>query len=146
MRSPLFFRALHTLAVDDAGGGTGLAFRLLAAFDVERVVNVLQRAGVAPQTKSSHSPCCEVAGPSGYSATGIRCSGYFYRSHPPRACWRAACHRHAWLAGSAARYAAIPRPSITRIAQLVAVVAGAVFGRPHMTPRKSVSRIESQKI
>ena len=48
---PPFFRALHTLAVDDAGGGTGLAFRLLAAFDVERVVDVLQRAVVAPPTK-----------------------------------------------------------------------------------------------
>src|SRR5512144_2084389 len=50
MRSPLFC-VLHTLAVDDAGGGTGLPFRLLAAFDVERVGNALQRAVVAPQTK-----------------------------------------------------------------------------------------------
>src|SRR5207248_6467798 len=35
----------------DAGGGLGLAVRLLPAFDIQRVVNGLQRAVVAPRTK-----------------------------------------------------------------------------------------------
>ena len=39
------------MAVDDAGGGTGLTFGLLAAFYVERVMDLLQRAVVAPQAK-----------------------------------------------------------------------------------------------
>ena len=42
------FRAFHALAIDDAGSGTSLGFVLLAAFDVERVMDFLQRAVVAP--------------------------------------------------------------------------------------------------
>ena len=46
------FSALFTLWLSMMQAvGLGLAFGLLAAFDVERVVNVLQRAVVAPQTK-----------------------------------------------------------------------------------------------
>src|SRR6478752_568043 len=47
MLAPLF-RAFHALAIDDAGSGSGLGFVLLAAFDVERVMDFLQRAVVAP--------------------------------------------------------------------------------------------------
>ena len=39
-----FFGAFHTLAVDDGGGGTGFASRLLATLLVKRVVDAIQRA------------------------------------------------------------------------------------------------------
>jgi hypothetical protein len=50
MQAPLF-RAFHALAVDDTRSGAGLSLGLLARFDVERVVDLLQRAVVAPQTE-----------------------------------------------------------------------------------------------
>src|ERR1035438_5704059 len=46
-----FFGAFHTLAVDDGGGGTGFASRLLATLLVKRVVDAIQRAVVPPQTE-----------------------------------------------------------------------------------------------
>jgi hypothetical protein len=47
MRAP-FFGALHTLTIDDACGGAGFPFRLLAAFDIERVMNAIQHAVAVP--------------------------------------------------------------------------------------------------
>src|SRR4051812_31368 len=47
MQGP-FFGALDALAVDDGGGGAGLALRLLAAFDVERVMNAIEHAVAVP--------------------------------------------------------------------------------------------------
>ena len=47
MQAP-FFGALHALTIDDAGGGAGFSFRLLAAFDVECVMNAIQRAIAVP--------------------------------------------------------------------------------------------------
>src|SRR5712675_2970540 len=44
----IFFGAFHALAIDDGGGGTGLSFRLLAAGDVERVVNAIQHTIALP--------------------------------------------------------------------------------------------------
>ena len=65
--------ALHALTVDDAGGGAGLTFGLPAAFDVEPVMDFLQRAVVAPQTKVVvHRTAA--ADPSECSATDIRYS------------------------------------------------------------------------
>src|ERR1035441_4192768 len=46
-----FFSAFHTLAVDDGGGGTGFASRLLATLLVKRVVDAIQGAVVPPQTE-----------------------------------------------------------------------------------------------
>src|ERR1700676_1597147 len=50
MQAP-FFCALHALAVDDGGGGTGLAFALLAALHIQGVMDAIERAVVAPQIK-----------------------------------------------------------------------------------------------
>src|SRR5215475_57602 len=50
MRAP-FFGALHALAIDDRGGGGGLAFRLFAACDVERVMNAIQHTIALPPDK-----------------------------------------------------------------------------------------------
>ena len=38
---PPFFSALHALAVNDAGGGAGFSFRLLAAFDLKRMMQTM---------------------------------------------------------------------------------------------------------
>src|SRR5260370_40240488 len=47
MRTPLF-GAFHALTIDDAGGGAGVSFRLLAAFHVECVMNAIQHAVALP--------------------------------------------------------------------------------------------------
>src|SRR5438445_2827704 len=47
MLAPLF-GAFHALTIDDAGGGAGVAFRLLAAFHVECVINAIQHAVALP--------------------------------------------------------------------------------------------------
>src|SRR5208337_3089914 len=47
----IFFRASHVLAVDNGGGGAGLAFGLLATLFVERVMDAIQRAVQAPIAK-----------------------------------------------------------------------------------------------
>src|SRR5205085_12077557 len=48
---PPFFRAFHALAVDDGSSGTGFPFALLAALDVERVMNAIQSAVPTPQVE-----------------------------------------------------------------------------------------------
>src|ERR1700747_2543432 len=45
---PPLFGAFHALAIDDGSGGTGLSFRLLAACDVERIVNAIQHTITLP--------------------------------------------------------------------------------------------------
>ena len=47
MRAP-FFGAFHALTIDDAGGGAGVSFRLLAAFHVQCVMNAIQHAVALP--------------------------------------------------------------------------------------------------
>src|SRR5579872_710338 len=48
---PPFFRAFHALAVDDGGGGTGVAFALFPALHILRVMDAIERSVVAPQLK-----------------------------------------------------------------------------------------------
>src|SRR5215471_129116 len=50
MLGPLF-SALHALAVDDASGGAGLTLRFLAAFDVQCMMDPIQRAVAMPPRK-----------------------------------------------------------------------------------------------
>src|SRR6201984_1020945 len=45
--APLF-GALHALAIDDAGGGTGFSLRSLSALDVERMMNTIEHAVALP--------------------------------------------------------------------------------------------------
>src|ERR1700730_1670862 len=47
----IFFRAFHALAVDDASGGAGLSFHLLAEFDVQCIMYPIQRAVANPPRK-----------------------------------------------------------------------------------------------
>src|SRR5258708_35841576 len=44
----IFFGAFHALAIDDGSGGTGFSFRLLAAGDVEHMVNAIQNPIAVP--------------------------------------------------------------------------------------------------
>src|SRR5712691_5138113 len=43
-----FFGALDALTIDDASGGASFSLRLLAAFDIERVMNAIQHAVALP--------------------------------------------------------------------------------------------------
>src|SRR5712664_3291765 len=45
---PPFFGAFHALAIDDRGGGAGFPFLLLAAGDVERLMNAIQHTIALP--------------------------------------------------------------------------------------------------
>src|SRR5258708_29596429 len=47
MQAPLF-RRFSRFAIDNGGGGTGFSFRLLAAGDVERMVNAIQHTIAVP--------------------------------------------------------------------------------------------------
>jgi hypothetical protein len=47
MQAPLF-GAFHALAVDNGGGGVGFSFRLLAACDIEHVMNAIQHTIAVP--------------------------------------------------------------------------------------------------
>ena len=137
---PPFFRALHALAVDDAGGGAGLTFGLLAAFDVERVVDLLQRAVVAPQTKvfvhrAARRQILRDVAPLAPGAQDIHDAVHHI------------AHIDAPFAAAALGWwnqRLDMRPlrvgQIARIAQLVAVVAGPVLDRPHRRPPRIRNR------
>src|SRR5882672_1017788 len=68
---PPFFGAFHALAIDNGGGGAGFSFRLLAACDVERVMNAIQhtialppgRSPSVPQAEDRHRACGSVIRP-----------------------------------------------------------------------------------
>src|SRR5258705_9395738 len=45
---PPFFGAFHALAIDDGSGGAGFSLRLLAACDVEHMVNAIQNPIAVP--------------------------------------------------------------------------------------------------
>jgi hypothetical protein len=119
-------------------------FALLAAFDVERVMNNLQRAVVVPQAeivihRAAWWQILRDVAPLTSGAQDI----HHAVDH--------LAHVDAPLAATTLgwrdqRFDMRPFRvgQITRIAQLVAVVVGAGFGRPHATPLEAVPRIESQ--
>ena len=67
---PPFSALFHALAVDDGGGRTGLPFGPFAAFDVERVMDVIQRPVVAPAIEIVVNSCYGAEGLSGCRAIG----------------------------------------------------------------------------
>ena len=46
MQAPPFFGAFHALAVDDAGSGARFALGFLPAFEVERMMDAIERSQV----------------------------------------------------------------------------------------------------
>ena len=134
MRAPLFQRFADTLTVDDAGRGeTGFARGFLAALEVERMMDAIQRAVPVPQAEViMHG--ASMGGKSLGSARHwqpvlrmyIHAVDHLADSDAPFV------RRRACPAGSAARYAPIPNiGQVARITQFVAVVARAVIGSPH---------------
>jgi len=124
---------------------TGLTFGLLAAFDVERVVDFLQRAVVAPQTKvvvhrAARRQILRDVAPLAVGAQDIH-HAVDHLAHVDAPLAAAALGRRHQ------RFDMRPLGvgQVARIAQLVAVVAGAVLDRPHAAPRESVPCTESQK-
>src|SRR5262249_35076930 len=120
------------------GARTGLTLGLFAAFHIERVMHLLQRAvpalpaEIAVHRATRRQILRDVA-PLTAGAQDIH--------HPVENFALAA----AALGRGDQRLDLLPFRvrEITRIAQLVTVVARAVLGRPHRAPRESMPRIES---
>ena len=72
--SPPFFSAFHTLTVDDAGRGAGFARGFLAALEVERMMDAIQRAVPVPQAEVIMHGASGRQNPWAAHATGSRCS------------------------------------------------------------------------
>ena len=139
MRASPFFSAFHTLTVDDAGRGAGFARGFLAALEVERMMDAIQRAVPVPQAEVI------MHGASGRQILGQRA--------PLAAGAENVHHAVDHLADSDAPFAAAAlarrdqrldmRPfrigQVARITQFVAVVARAVVG----SPRWGTSRANS---
>jgi hypothetical protein len=124
----------------------GLAFGLLTAFDVERVMDVLQRAVVVPQTeivvhRAARGQVFRNLAPLASSAQDAH-HAVHHLAHVD------ASFAAATLGWGCQRLDMLPLRvgQITRMPQLVTVVAGAVFGRPHEAPHESAPRIESQTL
>jgi len=122
------------LAVDDARGGARLSLGLLAAFNVEQIVDFLQCAVVAPQAEVlvHRAARWQVLWDVPPLAAGARDVHYAVDrlAHVDAPLAAAALGR--WDQRLDMRLLRIRK--VTRIAQLVAIVAGAVFDRPHTAP------------
>ena len=114
MQETPLFGAFHALAIDEAGCGAGFARGFLSALDVEHMMDAIQRAIPVPQAKVIM-----------HGASGRQLLG----------------QRGPFAAGLVRRDQRLDmRPlligQIARIAQLVAVLTGAVFISPHGAPRE----------
>ena len=106
-----FFSAFHALAVDDRGRRRCLALGPFATFDIERVMDAVERAVPAPQIEIIVQRRAWAAGLSGSRAIGSPCSGCTSNRWQSRAHSPFACYHRASPAGSAARSAPIPHRS-----------------------------------
>ena len=130
MRPP-FFGALDALTIDDASGGASFSFRLLAAFDVERVMNAIEHAVAVPPNevvvdRAARRKILRKVAPLAAGAQDVHHSVH---------------HRaHVLLALAAARLRRRnerfdKRPlvirQVARVAQMITIVFRAVLVRPH---------------
>src|ERR1700683_4197051 len=130
MNAP-FSRAFHALAVDDGGGRTGLPLLSFATPLIKRAVDSFQRAVIGPQIEV---------------AIDRTSRGQVFRDRPPLTAGRENVHQavhylphdhRALTSATLARWDQRFHQSpfvvgqIARIAQLAAVVTGAVLVRPH---------------
>src|SRR5262249_39595191 len=143
---PPFFRALHTLTVDDTRRRCDLAIRLFAARDVESIMDLHQRSIVVPTLEVAVNGAARrqvlwQSSPLTASAEDIQNAiQHFTNIDLP-------------LASPALRrtdegFHQFPFSvrHIARVAQPFPVIPGAVLGRPHKAPRESVPGIESHSI
>src|ERR1700722_13870911 len=142
---PPFFRAFHALAVDDAGSGTGLPLGLFAAFLVEFIMQIVQRAVIRPALEIAIDRAAwrQVAGDVAPCATGAQHIHDAVDDLP-----------HVNLPPTSASprrrdHSLDLRPlllgQVAGVAQLVPVVPRPVLGVPHKAPRESMPASESRK-
>src|ERR1700751_6123722 len=130
MPAPLF-RASHALAVDDGGGRTRFPLRSFATLLIERVVDPLQCAVIGPQIeivvdRAFRRQVFRDRAPLTAGRENVH-EAVHYLPHDHRALATAS------LARRDQRFDQSPFVvgQIARIAQLAAVVTGAVLARPH---------------
>ena len=130
-----FFGAFHALTVDDSSGGTGFSPLLLAALHIKRMMDTIQRAVVAPQVEIIMHRAARRQVLRKCPPLASRGQDVHDRVHD-----FACTHATPVSAGLGWRNQRFDqRPffigEITRISQLTAVIAPAVFRRPHTCPR-----------
>src|SRR5450759_509997 len=136
-----FLGAFHTLAVNDGGGGTGFASRLLATLLVKRVVNAIQRAVVPPQTE------VPIHGAARRQLLGAVATSESSAQHVHDAVNDIPCVHFTLAAPALRRRNERPdmRPffvrHIARISQMIALVARSVLARPHRQPSSQVADV-----
>jgi hypothetical protein len=133
-----FFSALHALAVNDAGGGAGFSFPRLAAFDVKRVMQTIERAVPIPQAKVTVHGAARGKVLGKITPLAARAQHIHHAVHD-------GAHINAPLTAAAfggrnERFDMRPLiiRHIARVSQMIAVVSLAVLVRPH----RRFSRIE----
>ena len=130
MQAP-FFRALHALAVDDAGRRTGLALDPLTALHTERAMNAIEHAMVGPKIEViiQCAILWQVLGhvaPLAARAEDVEQATYDL-AHIDRVFASAALRGRDQLRDQRPLFLR----QVTWIAQLIAVVSGTVFRGPH---------------
>src|SRR6516165_10156276 len=143
-----FFSAFHALAVDDRGRRGSLALRAFATFDIERVMDAIERAVPAPQIEIivqgrawrqvfwNRAPLAARAQDVHQTVSNL---AQVHRALITTRLGR----REAWLDQRPLRIG-----QVAWIAQVVAVIAGTIFGRPHRQrlPQNQAATLESQPI
>src|SRR5579871_4468242 len=135
-RSPhsIFFGAFDALAIDDAGPGAGFSLRLLAAFNVERVMNAIQGAIAMPPDevvvhRAARREILRKGTPLAARAQDIH-HPVHHRAHvgSPLAA--------TWLRRRNERFDKRPLliRQVARVPQVIAVVFRSVLIRPHRRP------------
>ena len=130
MRAP-FFGALHALTIDDGGGGTRFSFRLVAAFNVKRVMNAIQYAIALPPNeiivhRAARRKILRKVAPLATSAQDIH-HAVHDRTHVGAAL--AAARLRRWNERLDIRPLVVRQ--IARVPQVIAIVFRAVLMRPH---------------
>src|SRR5208282_2631993 len=149
-RSPhsIFFGALHTLTVDDGGGGTGFAFRPFAAFDIERVMNAIQHAVALPPDevvihRAVWRKILRKIAPLTTGAQDIH-QAVYHRTHVGAALTAARPRRrNEWLNNRP-----LPVREVARVSQMITIVSRPVFLCPHrrLSPTNQTASFETQMI
>src|SRR6202011_1354401 len=144
---PPFFCALHALTVDDGGGGTGLAFRPFAAFNVECVMNAIEHAVALPPDevvvhRATRRKILRNIAPLTTGAQDVH-QAVHHRTHVGAALAAARPRRRNERRNN--------RPLLVRevawVPQMITIVSRSVFLRPHrQPPANQTASFQSQMI
>ena len=142
-----FFGALHALAIDDAGGGTGFSLRSLSALDAERVMNTIEHAVALPPNKvvvdrAARREILWKVTPLAAATEDIH-HPVHDRAHvgsPLAAAWLG--WRNEWF-----DKCPLVIRQVARVSQMITIVFRAVLMRPHRGPSSNqAASLESQMI